>query len=567
MNTTRFDWRYVLSAGLLAGGIVLYTSVVGMLESFHERDVIRETLTLGQILLFLPIIGMAFLAGRKVSSQVPSPAVPVVGLFVGLIASLPLLLLIWGADNFDLRRIFVNISRNLIEILTFENEDHAQGGLSLVLSICAAGFAGAVLNIIPAKIRGAFFVAVGTMLIIGTLSELVVLILEQVLNRDQIALFFRRRVLLPNAALGIFFITATLALFWAFGGNNVQQRVETMPAQQKQYLTYGGVAVLSLLLLVLPWLLGTFLSEVMADVGLYILMGLGLNIAIGLAGLLDLGYVTNFAVGAYTMGVLTSTGPLGLATKFGIGFTFWTALPICVMAAMLTGFIFAVPVLRMRGDYLAIATLGFGEIIRLLALSDWLRPVVGGAQGVLFIPKPIFLGTTVNGPQELYYVILAACLLAVYVSVRLNNSRTGRQWMSIREDEDVASAMGIDTSRAKLLAFTLSAATGGMAGAIFAAKLGTIFPNSFELLVSVNVLSLIIVGGMGSIPGIIVGAFVLRGLPQVLREFEQYRLLLYGALLVFMMRARPEGLWPSAVRRREIHDQSMSSSTIPAVGD
>src|SRR5690606_37418841 len=228
-------------------------------------------------------------------------------------------------------------------------------------------------------------------------------------------------------------------------------------------------------------------------------------------------------------------------------FNFWLVLPISLLIAMITGMLFAIPVLRMRGDYLAIATLGFGEIIRMLAISDWLKPVIGGAQGILFIPKPQIFGTVLNGPQQIYYVLLAACLLAIFVSIRLNNSRIGRQWMAIREDEDVAAAMGINTARSKLLAFTLSAATGGVAGAIFASKLGTIFPNSFSLQVSINVLSLIIVGGMGSIPGVVVGALVLIGLPELLREFDEFRLLLYGVLLIVMMLARPEGLWPSAV--------------------
>ena len=306
--------------------------------------------------------------------------------------------------------------------------------------------------------------------------------------------------------------------------------------------------------------MGVYLSEVLNLVGLYVLMGLGLNIAVGLAGLLDLGYVTNFAVGAYVMAVLTSTGPLGMGE-----FSFWLILPICVLAAMFTGFMLALPVLRMRGDYLAITTLGFGEIIRLLALSNWLKPYIGGAQGVLFVPKPRLFGLTFSGPQTIYYIIVAACLAMLFVSLRLNNSRTGRQWMAMREDEDAAGAMGIDTMKTKMLAFTLSAASGGLAGAIFATKLGTIFPHSFSLLISINALSVIIVGGMGSIPGIVVGALALIGLPELLREFAEYRLLLYGALLITMMLVRPEGLWPSAARRRELHD--VEEPAAAAAGD
>jgi branched-chain amino acid transport system permease protein len=244
---------------------------------------------------------------------------------------------------------------------------------------------------------------------------------------------------------------------------------------------------------------------------------------------------------------LTSTGNLGIGDL-----NFWLALPISIAAAMIGSSILALPVLRMRGDYLAITTLGFGEIIRLVALSDWMRPWVGGAQGILQIPNARIGSLVFARPEMIYYLLLAASLLVLIVSVRLNNSRIGRQWMAMREDEDAAKSAGIDTMMAKLLAFALSAASGGLAGAIFATKLGTIFPHSFSLLISINALAVIIVGGMGSIPGIVLGALVLVGLPELLREFAEYRLLFYGILLVFMMLKRPEGLWPSAIRRREL---------------
>jgi branched-chain amino acid transport system permease protein len=396
------------------------------------------------------------------------------------------------------------------------------------------------------------------------LSELVQQILGQVFTRDALRVVFTRDSLTIGATIGIFVFTVALTWFWGTLRTSLRSRTAQFSTPQQQNAQRASLTVLGIFLLMLPWLIGTAASDVLVNVGLYILMGLGLNIAIGLAGLLDLGYVTTFAVGAYVMGVLTSTGPLGIAATTGATiFNFWLVLPISLLIAMLAGLLFAVPVLRMRGDYLAIATLGFGEIIRLLAISDWLKPLIGGAQGVLFIPKPVIFGTVLNDPQQLYYVLLVACLIAIFVSTRLNNSRIGRQWMAIREDEDVAAAMGIDTARSKLLAFTLSAATGGVAGAIFASKLGTIFPNSFGLQVSINVLSLIIVGGMGSIPGVVVGALVLIGLPELLREFDDFRLLLYGILLVVMMLARPEGLWPSAVLRREMHSTDDDPQTVP----
>ncbi|MCB9421926.1 MAG: branched-chain amino acid ABC transporter permease [Ardenticatenaceae bacterium] len=312
----------------------------------------------------------------------------------------------------------------------------------------------------------------------------------------------------------------------------------------RQGLTIGGLV----LLLIMPLILGTYLTEVVDNVGLFILMGLGLNIVVGFAGLLDLGYVAFFAIGAYVVGILTSQGDLGIAHM-----SFWLALPIAILVAVAAGMTLGIPVLRMRGDYLAIVTLGFGEIIRVLATSDLLKPYIGGAQGVLQIAKPEIFGFTMVQPQHFYYLILAGVGLAILVSSRLRDARLGRQWMALREDEDVAEAMGIRLVTTKLLAFGIGAGFSGLSGAIFAARLSSIFPHSFNLLISINVLSLIIVGGMGSLPGVVVGALVLVGLPELLREFAEYRLLLYGVLLIAMMIARPEGLWPSPITRRELH--------------
>ncbi|NIS81396.1 MAG: branched-chain amino acid ABC transporter permease [Anaerolineales bacterium] len=309
----------------------------------------------------------------------------------------------------------------------------------------------------------------------------------------------------------------------------------------------AGPILLVIFVLILPILLGTFLSEVADVVGLYVLMGLGLNIVVGFAGLLDLGYVAFYAIGAYTMGVLTSQ------TELGMGMTFWTALPFTVLVAVLAGLLLGVPVLRMRGDYLAIVTLGFGEIVRILALSDFLKPVIGGAQGIQKIPNIAIAGFEFVKPEHLYYFILAGCLIAFFISWRLRDARLGRQWMAMREDEDVAEAMGINLVKTKLLAFAIGAGFAGLAGAIFAPKLSAIFPHSFNLIVSINVLCLIIVGGMGSLPGVVVGAIILVGMPELLREFTEYRLLLYGVLLIVMMIVRPEGFWPSEVRKRELH--------------
>ncbi|MGC8959218.1 MAG: branched-chain amino acid ABC transporter permease [Chloroflexia bacterium] len=303
-------------------------------------------------------------------------------------------------------------------------------------------------------------------------------------------------------------------------------------------------------LLILPLLLGIRWSDVLDNIGLYVLMGLGLNIVVGFAGLLDLGYVAFFAIGAYTAGFLTSLRPQEFSVRGVIGWPFWAAWPVAILLAAVAGILLGIPVLRMRGDYLAIVTLGFGEIIQKLANSDLLKPYIGGAQGILDIPKPVLVDKPLIGSQELYYLIFFSVLLVIYISLRLAPSRIGRAWMAMREDEDVAEAMGIHLVSYKLMAFAVGAAFSGMAGAIFASKLSSIFPNSFSLLISINVLCLIIVGGMGSIPGVVVGALILVGLPEVLQEFAEYRLLFYGALLVFMMLARPEGFWPARRRLR-----------------
>ena len=556
MSTQSLNWRPLIRIGLIAGGVALYTALIGMLVAFDEREVVRNSFTLGLLLLVAPAALAGWLNGRQTDRGAPLRLL-LRGLVTGLVTSLPLLALLWLNTSLDFRSVLINVNRDLIRLLSFDSDTLLAGSLMLLATLGVAGALGAGILLIPARLRHALLTALAWMLGAGILGELVRQLLSQFLDRDALSWFLRRDTLKPEPAAAIFLIAFLSDLFWSWYKANKSKRV----VERRRALQYTRVGALGILLLLLPVLVGSAISDVLTNIGLYILMGLGLNVAVGLAGLFDLGYVTNFAVGAYIMGVLTTTGALGIESKLGVSvFNFWLVLPVSLLVAMFTGFILALPVLRMRGDYLAIATLGFGEIIRLLALSDWLKPIIGGAQGVLFIPPPNFLGVDLIGPQRLYYIILGACLLAVFVSSRLNNSRIGRQWMAIREDEDVASAMGINTARSKLLAFTISAATGGLAGAIFAAKLGTIFPSSFNLLVSVNVLSLIIIGGLGSLPGIIVGALFLVGMPELLREFDEFRLLLYGTLMVTMMLARPEGLWPSAVYRREVGRDDDSAS-------
>ncbi len=557
MNKTdeaKFDGRALVKYGLLAGVVATYVAVIGMIATFSQRQVVAGLLTLGQVLLVAPPLGMAYFSARKMAGE-SGGKILAAGASIGLLTTLPLIGLIILANNTNIRIMFVNISPQLVNILTFGQDSVIVGVLLLLVVLALAGVAGAGLTLLPARWRQALVIGVASTLGIALMSELFVVILRERLGNNFVRLFFQSGVMRWYTAVGIFLIAFGLTLFWQWRGTQVRGRWQQFAAPRQKQVRWSGAGIGGIILLILPWVLGTFLSEVLDNVGLYILMGLGLNIAVGLAGLLDLGYVTNFAVGAYVTAVLTTTSQYGLGP-----IPFWLVIPIALLAAMFTGFMFALPVLRMRGDYLAIATLGFGEIIRVLVLSDWLAGRIGGPQGILALQNPSIGNFSFSRPEHFYYIILAACIAMLFVSVRLNNSRTGRQWMALREDEDVAAAMGIDTVLTKLLAFTLSAAAGGVAGAIFAAKLGTVFPQSFNLFVSINVLSIIIIGGMGSIPGIVLGAFLLIGAPELLREFQEYRLLIYGALLIVVMLRRPEGLWPSATRRRELQDAMDATS-------
>jgi len=295
----------------------------------------------------------------------------------------------------------------------------------------------------------------------------------------------------------------------------------------------------------LPAWVGNYWTQILGDIGIYVMLGIGLNVVVGFAGLLDLGYVAFYAVGAYGFALTASP-------HFGIHIPFWVMLPLCIAMAAVCGALLGIPVLRMRGDYLAIVTLGFGEIIRILLNN--LDPLTNGPRGLLRIDPPTLGGHVINSPARWYYLILAGILLSVFVADRLNHSRIGRAWIAMREDQDAAAVMGINVLKYKLLAFTIGASFAGIGGAIFASRQGSIFPENFSLMVSINVLCLIIIGGMGSIPGVILGAVVLIGLPEVLREVQHYRMLAFGALLVAMMVFRPTGFLPSARRKMELKE-------------
>jgi branched-chain amino acid transport system permease protein len=550
-----FNLKQAVRTGLSGGAVVLLMALIGMFEAFAKRNIVDGVVTLGALLFAVALMLTSFSAVRRAGR---GPVVLGYGALAGLTATLPLAAMLLLNRLFELKAMFVNVTAEMLNLLTFgqgvPNGLVALLGLGLVL-----GLTGALLQLLPSPVRRPLLVAVGWVTISGVLQELIRVTASNIgalaaLTKS----LYSDNGLTPGGATAIFITVGVLNIAWGLLRPRLQASAQALPASGQRALRWGGGGLALLALFVVPKALGDiYIAEVLNQVGLYVLMGLGLNIVVGFAGLLDLGYVAFFAIGAYTVGVLTSPDRGGQ-------FVFWTALPFAVAVAILFGFILGIPVLKIRGDYLAIVTLGFGEIIRLLALSDFLKPFLGGSQGILSIPKAQIGAVSFDGPIEIYYIILIGCLAGVFIARRLKDSRMGRAWMAIREDEDVAQAMGIDMVWTKLLAFAMGAAFAGASGAIFASKLSAIYPVSFKLDISINVLALLIIGGMGSIPGVIVGALALIGLPELLREFEDYRLLVYGATLVLMMQLRPEGLLPSALRQRELHEQAEEAPVIVA---
>ncbi len=314
---------------------------------------------------------------------------------------------------------------------------------------------------------------------------------------------------------------------------------------RKRWLLWVVLGLLAAALLVMPLLpipQKNLWVRILGYAGLYILLGLGLLIHVGFAGMLDLGFAAYYGIGAYTYALLASR-------QFDIHLPFWGMLLVGGLVAALAGALISIPVLRLRGDYLAIVTLGFGEITRLLLLN--LKGLTNGSQGVIGIDKPVLFGVVFNTGTHFYYLIFLLILLFTFLTNRLIQSRIGRAWLAIREDEDVAEMSGVNTIWYKLLAFVLGAFIGGLGGVVFASWQGSIFPDNFNLLVSINVLCLIILGGLGNQYGVIIGALALIALPDMLRGFSDFRMLIFGILLVVMMILKPNGFLPRVPPRLE----------------
>jgi branched-chain amino acid transport system permease protein len=563
-----------LRQGGIGGGIAVLLSLMGMVETFNERDIIEGVISLGLLLIvaILVIFSSATaraLAEAKVGVRLGASAL------AGAFAELFLVGLVILGQQVNLRPVFPNASPELWELLQF-GLSAPQSYLAMLAFGAVGGLLGAGVTLLSRRFRGPVIVGILSVVLIGLLEDLIgITIASNPLFATSPAVETLNQFFLAQGvesgltklgAVVVFLVASILAYFWPSLRSGARSRTQDMPSGRRHVLALVIYGMFVAVLLVLPNFLGPYLTDVNNSVMIFTLMALGLNIVVGFAGLLDLGYVAFFAIGAYTMGILTTTavGPESGQIVWGPGLNFWVALPAAVLFSLTAGVLLGIPVLRMRGDYLAIVTLGFGEIVRILALSDALKPNTGGSQGIVEPAIPTIGQVTASlSAQQLYYYLLLACVgLVIFIAIRLRDSRQGRSWMAVREDEDVAQAVGVRLVSAKLLAFASGAAMAGLAGAVFASKVGSIYPHSFDLLKSINVLAIVIVGGMGSIPGVILGALVLFGLPELLREFSEYRYFVFGAVLVAMMLTRPEGLWPSSKRKQELHE-TMGPDTEP----
>ena len=568
-SVTDQDWRKLVTHGTVTACTLIFIALSNMPVALDDFDLIADRFTLGDLSLYWLLLVIGVVVGKEavlegMATHAKGARDVVSGAIAGVFAGAGLSLLVILINNFELRDPLVNWSPQTLEKLSVGGS--ILSGVLLWLVIGGVlGAIGGAMHILPSRIRQLVIVAAMAVLLVAILETVLSDISESFGLEPLADIVYAKRGGLTIVGLLIVAAVAAAYSWWGHApAKDAKQRFQAMEGPERSRGNLIAFSIVAVLLLVLPMLVGGIVNELLANVGLFVLLALGLNIVVGLAGILDLGYVAFFAVGGYTTAILTSPNR-GDSWPDWVPQTNWfVALLIVVVFAAITGLFIGAPVIRMRGDYLAIVTLGFGEIIRLLFLSDWLGGYTGGAQGVTNIRGVNIFGlATVRGtdPQAVFYLVAVFCVLAIYVSWRLEHSRVGRAWMAIREDESVAEAMGINTVNTKLMAFVVGAVLASFSGAIFAAKVGSVFPTSFIILVSIVILVVVIVGGMGNIAGVIAGAVVLIGVlggprqPGLLQEFSNFKLLIYGALLIWMMLKRPEGLIPNVRRTRELHQE------------
>jgi branched-chain amino acid transport system permease protein len=557
----------IVRGGLIGGVCAIYLALVGLYTRFAELEFVGEQVTLGRLLLLAPalVAGYAMTRPRVVAGErrsLPLNQGLIVGVLTGLVTGIAFGAAVWFAEWFGvdrIRQVFVQVSEPLIDFLTLDKGVPA-GLLYLVVLSVAGGAIGGFARTAPGEVRRPVSIGVLAVLTLALLQRIIpIVLIELGFTADWLYSPSTGGLTWGGAAV-VFAAAAVASVLWSRAHRTrerVRSTIQEAPAA-KLGLLVALLAVVSLL----PLLLGTVISEVLGQVMIYVLLGIGLNIVVGYAGLLDLGYVAFFAFGAYTTALLTgaflNTTTGAAEPVLSADLNFYVAVWIVALLAAGVGLLIGAPVLRLRGDYLAIVTLGLGEIVSIITASKWAQPLVGGPQGIRGVTKAEVLGLNPqDNPQHFFYVALAFVLLALFISWRLASSRVGRAWTAMREDEQVADAMGVSTIRFKLLAFAMGGAIGSLGGALFAVALGSLTPTSFEILVSITALAVVVLGGLGSLPGVVVGALVLIGLPGLLREFEEYRLLIYGGALVAIMVLRPQGLIPNVRRSRELKEEEV----------
>lgn len=561
--------RRWIRIGVPAGIVTIFLALVGLIGGFTDVYLIGDQISFAALMMILPpfVAGLVAAAprvegGERLEKRIPEAAVAaaIAGAAAGATFALAVVLADWIGDE-RIRAVFLNVTPQLMEFATFGLATMV-GALAVIAVSALAGLSGGVLRVAPASIRRPVTVAVIAALLFGFLQRVIPIALDQLsLERDWLyspqfdGLTWIGAIVVAAVAAGISFLSTRFGT--RLRGSVARIGGSGGPAISPVRLLAGAIALG--LLIVAPLLLGSVISEVLGTVMVFALLGIGLNIVVGYAGLLDLGYVFFFALGAYSLALLTGAtlNAFGIPPEPAISgsLNFYVAIPIVMVIAAASGLLVGAPVLRLRGDYLALVTLGLGEMVTVLVGSPWLVPLVGGPSGMRGITDAAIGGFGFRDPQRFYYLALAFVGLAAFMSWRLAASRIGRAWTAMREDEQTADAMGISTTRFKLLAFAIGGAIGSLGGALFAVKIGSLTPASFQVIVSIQVLGLVILGGMGSIPGVIVGALVLVGLPGLLREFEEYRFLAYGAAVVAIMVLRPQGLVPNVRRSRELQDE------------
>ena len=554
-------------AGLLGGAVLLYAAAVGMLVRLDELHLVGTQVTLGRVLLVLPPFVAAFLAVRPrvVGGRVEQPGPPA-ALAIGALAGgvtgavgaggLALVDAI-GLDR--VRSVFVAVSPALVETMTF-GRGLGLGAAILVLGGLGLGAVGGIWRRVRHGLRRPVEVGLLTVFVLGMLQRVVPFMLDELrIERDWLYSRVTRGLTWVGAVVVL--VVATAAAAYVLDRRERHGRAPLEEGRPEvrgvRRLVLAGIVVA--FFAALPQLAGSIVSEIMGTVGVFLLLALGLNIVTGYAGMLHLGFSAFFLLGAYSIALLTGANlvtAFGLvAPRFSAHLDFYVALVLVVLIGAAVGALLAAPVLRLRGDYLAIVTLAFAQIAVILATSSWLQPITGGPQGLRDVTKAPLLGIGFRSAENFYYLVLVACVLAVYVSWRLAWSRTGRAWNAMREDEQVAEAMGVPTGRYKMLGFAIGGAIGAIGGAMFAVKVGTVQPGSFEIIQSITILAVVILGGLGSVPGVVLGALVLLGLPGLLTQLEEYRFLIYGASLVAIMILRPQGLIPNVRRMRELQEE------------